>query len=199
MLFARADHVEDLGRALFHVEDDRVDAADQIVICGVAGDCDRQPGGGANQGLPDAGGELADMGSLAGGLDLAKDVHETQDSAEQAEQGCDLGDGGEDVEFLLEAWDFPRAGVFESFVNGIAAAFAIEDGDFDQASNRAGRGVANGDGFDGVVALEDVANTVQELGGVNLFAVVLENAFEENSQSHGAGKHDDPHHWPAIP
>src|SRR6266581_8023015 len=49
-----ADNVEDFRRGFLHVEHDAVDAADEIVVTGIGGDCHGEPAGHRDQRAPDA-------------------------------------------------------------------------------------------------------------------------------------------------
>ena len=52
--------------------------------------------------------------------------------------------------------------------------------------------------LDDVVAFEHGAHAVEELGGVDLRAVAVQEAFDEHDDPHRAREQDDPEHRPAI-
>ena len=127
-----------------------------------------------------------------------KGVHEAEDGAEEAEQRGDLGDGGEEVELFLEAGDFGEAGLLDGFADAVTAFLAVDDGGLDEAGDRSGGGVADGDGLDDVFALENGADAVEEFGGVNLGAVAEEGALDKDDEGDDGGDEDDPDDQPAM-
>ena len=75
---------------------------------------------------------------------------------------------------------------------------AIEDGDLDEPRHGAGCGVADGNGFHHVVALDHGAHAVEELGGIDLRAVTMQGAFNEDHDSCRTRKKNDPEHRAAV-
>ena len=75
---------------------------------------------------------------------------------------------------------------------------AVENGGFDEARDGAGRGIANGNGLDHVVALEHGAHAVEEFGGINLRAVAIQHALDEHGEGGGRGEQNQPDHRAAI-
>jgi hypothetical protein len=148
--------------------------------------------------LPDAAGKILHRRNGRFGLERSEDLDEAEHGAQQAHQRRKLGDGGEQVEFVFEWRHFDEAGFFEGFAHAVAALVAVQDRDLHEARDRTGRGVADGDGFDDVVALEDVAHAVEELDGVDLGAMEMQHAFNEHDHARGAGKQDDPDHRAAL-
>ena len=116
-----------------------------------------------------------------------KIADETEDGAEQTQQRRDLRDGGEQIQFLLEPRHFGQAGFLDGLAHALAALVAVEDGGFDEARDRAGRGVADGNGLDDVVALEHGAHAVEEFGGIDLRAVAVQRALDEHDEGDGRG------------
>jgi len=123
---------------------------------------------------------------------------ETKDGAEQAEERRELGDSGEQIQFFLEAGHLGQACFFQRFADAFAPVVAIEDGGFDEASDGAGRGIADGKGLDDIIAFEDVADAVEELGRINLGAMAVKKSFDKNDDSNGAGEKDDPEDRTAV-
>src|SRR3989442_10851178 len=70
-----ADDVEDFRRGFLHVEHDAVDAADEIVVAGIGGDCHGEAAGHRDERAPDATGQPIRCGERARLLQLMKHAH----------------------------------------------------------------------------------------------------------------------------
>jgi len=118
-------------------------AADQVVIGRVRGNRDRESRRGADQRLPDAFGEVADVRVQPGFLHPLESLHETQHRAQQAEQGCQLGNGCKQIE-LFPPGAAPRSSPPPPVPPARAPGHGPgQNGRFDEPRHRPGRRVAN--------------------------------------------------------
>ena len=76
--------------------------------------------------------------------------------------------------------------------------FARENGSFDEPRDGTSRGIANGNRLDDVAALDDGADAIEKLGGVDLRAMTKKRAFDEHDGGGGGGDEDEPDDRPAI-
>ena len=109
-----------------------------------------------------------------------------------------MRDGGQQIQPLLQQRHLGEPGLLDGFAHALAALVAVEDGGLDNARDRAGRGVANRNGLDHVVALEHGADAVEELGGIDLRAVAEQRALDENDEGGRRGDHNQPDHRVAV-
>ena len=109
-----------------------------------------------------------------------------------------MRDGGEQVQPLFELRHFGQPGFLDRLADALAALVAVQNGGLDDARDRTGRGVADGNGLDDVVALEHVADAVEEFGGVDLRAVTVEDALDEHNEGDGCGEQNQPDHRAAV-
>jgi hypothetical protein len=164
----------------------------------MGGNGHREPRRRADEGFPYAAGKHLHAGVQSIVLHFAEDVDHAQHGAKQAEQWRDLRDGGEQIQFFLEPRDFRQAGFLQRFAHAVAAKITVEDGGLDQPRDRPGRGVADRKRLDDVVALEDDADAVEELRGIDLRAMAVQDAFDEDHDGDGARGQNHPEHRPAI-
>ena len=125
-------------------------------------------------------------------------MDEAKNRSQQTHERSYLRNGRQQIELVFQRRNFDQARFFQSFTNSFAPALPIEDRYFHQARHRSRCGVADREGLDHVLALENVAHPVQELHRVNLCAVKMEDALNKHSQGHGARTKDQPDHRPAV-
>lgn len=97
-------------------------------------------------------------------------------------QGPDLCEGGEHAQVRFEAGHLGEADFLQRFLHAFASEFAVEDGGFDQAGDGAGRGLADGDGFEDLSSIEHVAHAAEELDRVDLHAVIMQESLDDHGQ-----------------
>src|SRR5688572_22997696 len=71
-----SDDVHDFSRSPFHIQDDGVDAVDEIIVTGVARDSEGQAGGGAEERLPNTARERFQVRARAMRLQLGENANE---------------------------------------------------------------------------------------------------------------------------
>ena len=91
-----------------------------------------------------------------------------------------------------------EAGLFHRLAHAVAPAVAVENGGFDQARHRTGRGITDGNGLDDIVALEHISHAVEEFSGIDLRTVAVQHAFDKHHQRNGRGDQNQPDHRAAV-
>src|ERR1051325_5948829 len=115
------DDIDDFSGGAFHVQHDRIDAADKVVVGGMGRDGDGQSRGGANEGLPNPIGKHAEMRVQSLFLHEHEGFDKAEDGAEESEQGRELGDSGEQIQLFFKTRHFGQAGFFEGFTDAFTA------------------------------------------------------------------------------
>ena len=87
---------------------------------------------------------------------------------------------------------------FEHLAKILPPAVSVEYARLHQSRHRSGCGVANRDGLDDVLALEHVANAVEEIERIDLLPVVMKEALYENRHCDSSDHQQQPHHGPAM-
>ena len=78
------------------------------------------------------------------------------------------------------------------FADAFAAVIAIQDGGLDQARHGAGRGVADRNRFNHIIAAQHVADAVEELDRIDLRRVIVQKPLDEDDDGDGADQEDQP-------
>ncbi len=162
------------------------------------GDGHRQARRRADQRLPDPAGKLANMRVETGFLHPAKRMDEAQHGAQQTYQRRKLRNRREQAQFPLQPRHFCRAGFLQRLAHALPALVTIHDGSLDQPCDGPGRGVANGQRLDQVVALQDGADAVEEFGRVDLRAVAMQKPLDEHRHRYRADDQEQPQHRAAV-
>ena len=136
----------------------------------------------------------ADVRVKAVRLQLHENIDETEDGAEQPQQRRDLRDGGEQIQPLFEAGHFGQCRPPRRPRGHARGPFAVENGRLDEARDGAGRGVADRNGLDNVVALDDRADAVEKLGGIDLRAVTKQHPLDKHDEGGCPGNQNQPDH-----
>jgi len=183
---------EDGGCAAFHVEEDGFDAGNEEVVGGVGENGDHKGEGGGGKGVPEAAGEVGGLdegGGIAGG---GQHFHEAENCAEKSDEGGDSGDGGKPAEAAFHAGNFLQTGILDGSVDVFEGVVVVEDGGQGKPGDGTGGLLANGGRFDGIAAVEDVVDALEEVVGGNLGAVEVEEAFEEYERGENAAPAEKP-------
>ena len=84
-----------------------------------------EAGRGTNQGLPDTRRELAHVRVQTLGLHEPERLDKTEDRPEQAQQGSELRDRRQQVQFLFQARHLSETGFLKGLTHAVAAVIAV--------------------------------------------------------------------------
>src|SRR5436190_2017318 len=138
------------------------------------------------------------MGVKAFLLHKPKRLDKSNYCTKEAKQGSQLSNCRKQVQLFFEPGHFSQAGFLQSFANALATVIPVQNSGFNQARDRAGGGVANGQGFNDVFPLQNGSDAVQELGGIDLSAMTVKKALNKNDYGDRAAEQNDPQHQPAV-
>lgn len=136
----RVDEAFGFDGGELHAAGEPVGGCFEAVVGCHAGDGDGQAEDGGEEGFPDPACEVARVYGSGEGLDLGECEDHTEDGAEEAEEGAQVADGGEDLEASFHAVELFRAG----FADEVRADVCRFCGGLEGGADDFGNGMAAG-------------------------------------------------------